>query len=60
MELSPHNLAEESYEHDTSEVLDCSALSSFTSSNYADDEQDDEEPYTLEEGTVSFLMLKMT
>ncbi|XP_060726109.1 trafficking kinesin-binding protein 1 isoform X2 [Tachysurus vachellii] len=49
MELSPHNLAEESYEHDTSEVLDCSALSSFTSSNYADDEQDDEEPYTLEE-----------
>ncbi|XP_027004912.2 trafficking kinesin-binding protein 1 isoform X4 [Tachysurus fulvidraco] len=49
MELSPHNLAEESYEYDTSEVLDCSALSRFTSSNYADDEQDDEEPYTLEE-----------
>lgn len=60
MELPPHRSVEESYEYDASGELDYSALSSFTSSNCADDEQDDEEPYTLEEGTVSFSILKMT
>lgn len=50
MEVPSHNSVEESYEYDSSEVLN-SALSSFTDSNYADDEQEDGEPYTLEEGT---------
>ncbi|XP_060778058.1 trafficking kinesin-binding protein 1 isoform X4 [Neoarius graeffei] len=48
MEVPSHNSVEESYEYDSSEVLN-SALSSFTDSNYADDEQEDGEPYTLEE-----------
>ncbi|XP_060778056.1 trafficking kinesin-binding protein 1 isoform X2 [Neoarius graeffei] len=53
MEVPSHNSVEESYEYDSSEVLN-SALSSFTDSNYADDEQEDGEPYTLEEGTGFF------
>lgn len=59
MELPPNNSAEENYEYDSSEVLDFSALSSFTDSNYADDEQEDDEPYTLEEGTVLLPLGKM-
>lgn len=54
MEVSSLDSVEESYEYDSSEVLDYSALTSFTDSNYADDEQEDGEPYTLEEGTVLF------
>lgn len=54
MEMPPHNSAEETYEYDSSEVLDYSALSSFTDSNFADDEQEEGEPFTLEEGTGSF------
>lgn len=60
MEVPPHSYVEENYECDSSEALDYSALSSFTESNYADDEQEDGEPYTLEEGTVLFPLVKMT
>ncbi|XP_017555904.1 trafficking kinesin-binding protein 1 isoform X2 [Pygocentrus nattereri] len=50
MELPPHGSTEENFEYDSSsDLLDCSALSGFTSSNYADDEHEDLEPYTLEE-----------
>lgn len=59
MELPPYNSVEEIYESDTSEVLDYSALTSFTSLNYGDDEQEAEEPYTLDEGTVLLVNLKV-
>lgn len=60
MELNPDNSAEENYEYDSSEVQDYSALSSFTNVNCADDKWEDGEPYTLEEGTVLFPLVKMT
>lgn len=60
MELPPDNSAEENYEYDSSEVQDYSALSSFTNVNCADDKWEDGEPYTLEEGTVLFPLVKMT
>ncbi|XP_076844634.1 trafficking kinesin-binding protein 1 isoform X2 [Brachyhypopomus gauderio] len=49
--MEPRSLdATENYECDSSsEVLDYTALSSFTSSNGTDDEQDDEESYILAE-----------
>lgn len=52
MELPYGNSVEENYEYDSSEALDCSGLSSVANSNYADDELEDEETYTLEEGTL--------
>lgn len=59
MEMPPNNSSEENYECDSSEVLDYSAQSSFTHSNYADDELEDGELYTLEEGTILFPLVKM-
>lgn len=54
MDLPVHSSAEENFEYDSSsELPDCSAQSSFTSSSYADaDDEHDVEPYTLEEGTL--------
>lgn len=60
MEVPLHNPVGENYEYDSSVLLNYSALSSFTDSNYADDEQEDGEPYTLEEGTILFPLVKMT
>lgn len=60
MEVPPYDSVEENYEFDSSEVLDYSALSRFTDSNYANDEQEYGEPYTLEEGTVLFPLVIMT